>query len=214
MIKYTPLLLIFVFCTNVFAEGGSSSVGDGGIGAICDNVPKEREIELFDLFESRVQNRESEIQLGNKELSLRDKVALGLSRLILPASETNRVYRAADQFIRFRIDPWELGLAWQYSHFLLPHIDIAADAEDSLNRNDCDLVVLAIRPNDNDSYDGLCSHSKAGREYCFLVSEKHFRQMKKDQQACLVIHEALRFLPNAQTEEQLRLLTTKLCTGK
>jgi hypothetical protein len=208
------LALTLLFCSNVFAQGGASTVGDGGHCVVCEKMKPQ----LLDLYEFA---HGKKISLPEDQ-SVRKSYAVLLERashlLQLNHEEANELALAAKRFIYFKIDPWEMNLT-QYSYFLNAKDPIfSGDTWNRIEKEDCYFQPVVIRPDhDADSirtYESLCHISFAGLKHCFLVDMRMYRRLSRPQQACLVLHETLRFLPRHKklSEVQLRQTTARLCT--
>ncbi|WP_148284905.1 hypothetical protein [Pseudobdellovibrio exovorus] len=232
--KILILSLLSVFSMSVAARGnsggsGATTVGDGGHVVVCyDNSQSKKEVQLLDLFEMEALGYPTTFALGNAQVPLANKVWMGMTRLQshlgLSNAEVDEMVYAADRFMRFPYDPWETGMRSFFGYFLQAKpVEVRRSVFDEMERRGCRLEVAVIRPDldaeraSTENYKSICSRSFAGFHYCFLMNTDLIRKMDKDQKACLIIHEVLRFLPKEkkiQSERALRRHTYYACTGQ
>lgn len=218
------LILAAIIFTGLFAAaggtGGAVTVGDGGFGVICPKGAHDTTVQLLDLFEAEALGRPSVPFFAGKRL--KDKVRVAVERvrqrLGLSAEQTHELAYAAERFMRFPYDPWQKGTASNYSYFLRgewPTVRVKVYEE--MQRRGCRLETIVVRPTDEepgrDVYRSICSQNVAGFEYCFLTNSSLYRKMDNDARACLILHEALRFLPGVHfhDEENMRVFAASIC---
>lgn len=207
------------------SNGGASVVGDGGYIVICDRglfkIPK---ITLFDLYEYRVKSGEREITLSGAD-DIRGKVKIALDRATtyfhLNPDESARLAKAAVVILGpVPLDPWlsypkPSDYFWDHLEAQAPLVD--AKVLSALQAEKCQLEVTFIKPDyardTANVYKQLCNGR--GGDFCLLQNSQAFRRLHPDDRACMVLHEALRFLPAEKrptTEAELRDTTARLCT--
>lgn len=231
--KLLILTLVSLFSVSSLAKGssggsGATTVGDGGHAVVCYNKSEGRkEVQLLDLFEMEAFGYTTVFDLGPSTIPLSSKVWMGVRRLKnhmgLSDAEVKEMVYAADRFMRFPFDPWEAGYGSFFGYFLQAKpVQVKKRVFDEIKRRGCYLDVLVIRPDldaertSTENYKSICSRNFAGFQYCFLMNRDLLRKMNKDQQACLIIHEILRFLPKEKKfkdERELRRHTYFACTG-
>ncbi len=213
--KSVLVVLALTYSTASFAQGGASTVGDGGHGVDCRN---SKRMQLLDLYEFGNGKKVSLPDSQSARKSFPVLLARAKAALQLTEGESRELALAAKRFFNFAIDPWAMELR-QYSYFLRAKEPILSPSiEKKLEDEDCVIEPIVIRPDPNakslETYDYLCSQSHAGLQHCFLVNMRGYRKLSKPQQACLVLHESLRFLPTSKqlNEVKLRAMTAQLCT--
>lgn len=213
--------LIISLGANAGKGGGATTVGDGGVVVKCHG----QDLQILDLFEQKVLSGDKEITLDKDDNKVQRKVADGLARIqqrySLTEDEMKPIRRAADQFMRFPYDPFHDGSASFYGYFLqINKIVVRSEVAQALKDQNCRLETAVIRPPHDGSlseeyYQGLCGHNFAEYESCFYTNLDLWRALKKDQRACLVIHELLRYLPadkRAPSELEMRAEAADVCT--
>jgi hypothetical protein len=215
---------LIIFSLSALASGkggGATTVGDGGVVVAC----KGQDLQLLDLFEQKVLSGQKEISLLPAEGSVRQKINDGLNRIQarynLAENEMAPIRRAAVLFMRFPFDPFHNGLASAYSYFLqIKEVWVRVAVAEALKEQNCRLKVAVIRPPrdgglNEQYYRELCGHNFAEYEGCFYTNLDIWRSLKRDQRACLVVHEVLRYLPPAKkaaTDLEMRQQAADLCT--
>ncbi|AGH94257.1 hypothetical protein [Pseudobdellovibrio exovorus] len=225
------LMLGMAFSFSAWAEEGATTVGDGGHVVICKTPEGWSAGRLLDLFEAEVLGKSVIFDLGSEELSIIDKVSLGLSRaqetLNLKSGEINSMLSVAERFLKFPYDPWkraktENGGAVYAIKAKDPLVSRQVYYE--LERRNCYVDTVVIHPDFSDrrsqqtkTYENICLANVIGLRQCFLTNTRHLRTMSSDEKACLVIHETLRFLPQSKSfkkDSDLRRMTYQICTGQ
>jgi hypothetical protein len=213
--KLAVILLILGYSASAFCQGGASTVGDGGHGVDCKYSARFQLLDVFEFADGKeITLPESQSAMKSfPQLLTRAQAALRLS-----TEEVGNLRITAKRFFSFKIDPWAMGLA-QYNYFLQAKEPVISDnVWKRIEDEDCYIEPIVIKPDPNAEsiriYSSLCSMSLAGFEHCFLVNDRGFRKLSHPAQACLVLHESLRFLPRSKklNEPELRALTARLCT--
>lgn len=215
------LLCIFsslTTCTLVFAQsnGGATTVGDGGHVIQCGSRQ-----EVFDLFEYRINNySDATISLADGGYRLKDMVYTGLQRIqfkfSLTEAEYARVRRAAKMFLLDSTFSRGASLGWlRQWRFSARGVAVSDAVYGIMNTSKCALKTVVVKPPMNSSvFSSICSHYFSEAEFCFITDTDLFWGLSREQAACLVVHEVLRFLPEQKklNERQLRSATAEICT--
>lgn len=199
---------------QAMAEGGATTVGDGGHVIMCKGKP-----ELFDLFEYRVNTSQNRpVTLGeSKSANLNDMINTGVARIAkrfaLTQAETARVKRATKMLLLDGSTTDNKG--WLQHWAISAHsLKVSEQVAAQINLNRCSVDLAVIRPPLNEYFQSICSHNFSEFEYCFIVFPEPFQFLKREQRACLALHESLRFLPPGKQldEKNLRMVTAQICT--
>lgn len=212
--------------TFAAGNGGATTVGDGGFAVVCPKDVFTNTVELLDLFEARVMGKTAVTELGPQNLDIKDKVEIALqrtqTRLSLSNEETDYLRYVVGRFMRFPYDPWRNGKGDVWSYFLHGKWPtVKRPVYEEMKRRKCQLRTLVVRPNLSNrasaqAYDNICSGNFAGLKYCFLRDSRLYSQLSDDGEACLILHEVLRFLPpekTFRTEPELRSAVHAICTN-
>lgn len=206
-------------CSLVLAQsnGGATTVGDGGHVIQCGNQQ-----EVFDLFEYRISNdTDAAISLADDgQSNLKDMVNTGLKRIqfkfSLSESEYARVQRAAKMFLLDNTFNRGASMGWlRQWRFSARSISVSKAVYDIMVTSNCTLKTVVVRPPMNSSFfSSICSRYFSEVEFCFITNTDLFWDLSREQAACLVVHEVLRFLPEQKklNERQLRTATAEICT--
>lgn len=214
MHKAIVLLSILMMAMPSFAGSGGSTVGDGGHTVSCKS-PKY--YGLLDLFENGFSP--DDITL-DRRFSLKQMIEILVQRVErhprFVSVNLTGFHKALTDFVASMPDNWgyKNGSAKHVIRARRPALSQKTMHE--LERRDCRLIPLAIRRSEvpfDSLFHRLCEPEAS---FCFYFDSFRFRNLGHTQQACLAIHEALRFLPNevALSERNLRKLTAEICTMK
>jgi hypothetical protein len=201
-------------CANAQSSGGGTTVGDGGHVILCNG-----KYELFDLFENRINSgKPSAVSLASGPNStLNDMIQTGLARIqrrfLLNEKEMYRVERATKMF---RLNSQTMvSIGWPYDGGLSANdLLVSAKVASNIRASDCRVELAAIRPPINSFFEPICRNNLSELEYCFIIDSELTMFLNREQKACLILHESLRFLPDTKrlSEAQLRLTTSQICT--
>lgn len=225
------LIVSILFSTSAFAGEGATTVGDGGHVVICKTENGWTDGRLLDLFEKEVLGKDVILSLGNEDLSLLQKIRIGVLRaqtaLDLNSAEANDLLVASERFIKFPYDPWKRAkTANGGAVYLIKAKDplVSRQVYKELQRRNCYVDTVVIHPDFSNrnlsttkTYENICLGNVLGLRQCFLTNTRHVKAMSLDEKACLVIHEALRFLPQTKRfkkDSDLRQMTFQICTGQ
>lgn len=208
-------LVLFNFQLHA-SGGGASTVGDGGHVVVCGN-----QIELLDIYERNILFGSSSISLGDENLSQTDLVQEGLNRIIsrfnLTPETASPIVSATKMFLRFPFDPWKLP--GKNGLLQTQKINMYRPVNDHIIQKNCWIDIVVIRPkvegNVQNFLEELCDQNYSEHEFCFFTKREHYRRLTKQQRACLVVHESLRYLPlesRISDELVLRQTAAEICT--
>lgn len=214
--------LLLCCAGSAFAQGGATTVGDGGHVVVCRTGDGWSKGRLLDLFEVEAVGPDTIFDLGGDRTTLLDKVQIGLARLQprlgLEAEDIRHMTLAAKKFMRFQYDPWKDSYTFKAKDPVVRH---AVYREFEKYNCYLDTVVIHPDPEDQDfqrkTYENLCMANGKDIRHCFLVNTRYLRTMDQNEKACLTIHEVLRFLPEGKKirrEADLRRNTYYACTGR
>jgi hypothetical protein len=133
------------FVSHVFAQGGATTIGDGGHVVICRTPSGWSNARLLDLFEAEVSGAQVTFSPENEQTSVLDKVSIGLERLRmqldLKESDIGTMKLAAKKFWRFQYDPWREGHIFKAKDPV-----VSQKVYSELTSRDCYLDTIAIHP--------------------------------------------------------------------
>jgi hypothetical protein len=221
-------LIALLFClvakANTDGDGGSV-VGDGGLGLYCaanDNFV------LFDLYEEETLFGSRRITLDEYGGSLSSMVYTGLNRLItnfkLNSEQSEKIRTMFKHFNSLPMDPWaDPDITASYRRYLTANpVHTTASVSYRMKIERCRMSVAVINPNvpqmkkqTRKVYKRICAYGWNSFDYCLLRNSSVLGKLPPEHFACLVVHEALRFLPaemRPADEFQLRRITAAICT--
>jgi hypothetical protein len=214
---YSVITVLTLITSHSYAQsnGGGTTVGDGGHVIYCNG-----KYELFDLYEYRINSSTpARVTLNNgKSANLNQLVENGMARIQnrfnLTENEFYRVKRAAQMLF---LDSQSADQSWMNSwSFSARGMLVSRAVSDSIQRMKCTVEQAVVRPPLTNYFLQICRNTLSEFEYCFLTSHELFSLLKREQKACLAIHESLRFLPADKrlSEENLRITAAEICTEK
>lgn len=200
-------ILVLVFPLFSFAHGGAGTVGDGGHGVTCG-----RNVELLDIYEHRKANEQITL---NPRMSLPTMIAVLTYRLENDSRFAGQDFTEFNNALKnFRDStpvPFEFNVSdWEY-RLQTRKPQLSQEVMDRMKADSCRLTPVAVRGY-SDKFTQPSARICDGEGYCFIVNSRLYRRFSKANKACLFIHEALRFLPQPLSENELRRVTFEICT--
>lgn len=224
---FVQFLLSALLSSSALANGGVTTIGDGGLVAICPFTTSKADVRLyfFDLLEAQKTGTPYRTTFGDVSLGLPKKVAIGMERIKGRLQLTDDDLRAARQvaavLMQLQFDPTKLyPYANQHDFVFKVHsVRTSPRVYHFLKKRRCQLNVAIARftraqitsPEIRD----LCSRSPGGIDLCFLTNRDIYFRLTQDERACLILHESLRYLPESKkprSENELRSLAAQICT--
>ena len=212
-------LAVFLFTATAFSIEGGTTVGDGGFAVACSD-----RIEILDLYEHRFFNGEYRITLDQNGDSIKEMVGEGLNRIknkySLNEQQHQLMQTAAYKLLRFPFDPLHSGLRQMYGFFLQsPKTVVYKNVWKSVQDQRCVLETVIVRPPRTSQhqkvYHSICQHNYSEFEFCFFTNMSIYRRLDRDQRACLVLHEVIRysdFYKDFKDEIEMRKAIAEICT--
>lgn len=212
-------MMTLPFSNLLASEGGATTVGDGGLVVECGS-----KVELLDLYEHKLLYGDYKITLDEKGDSVKDMVGVGLERLrekySLDDSQYKRIKAATVAILRFPYDPWQTPIGRIYSYAIKPPSALVYSyVKDKLLLEKCKLNTVIIRPpresKEQYAYERVCNDNFNTFEFCFFTKKSIYIKLSKPERACLVVHEAIRFLKiydSFENEVQMRASVADICT--
>lgn len=223
----STFFILLCFLSRASANGGVTTIGDGGIVAVCSSHMSRSEPKLFflDLLEAKIAGRPYVADFEDVTVSLDKKVDTALSRLKLRLQlsehDLQQVRSVTSVLLRLHFDPTNLyKFSDQHAQiFRVSNIHTSSKVIRFLKKNRCVLMAAVVRFAEpqlsSPDIQYLCEKSPGGTDLCFLTNSSVYFRLPQNERACLILHEALRYLPDhkkPKTEAQLRSWTADICT--